>query len=271
MSLFRILSTLGPALLNALTPRRGYSLRRDIAYGPGVRETLDVYVPDGLTAPAPVLLFWYGGSWQSGARGHYRWLGQAFASRGIVTVVADYRLYPNARYPDFVHDSAAAFVFVHEHARDWGGDPGRIFLMGHSAGAYNAAMLASDLSLLPRFGGEASWIRGVIGVAGPYDFLPLKSADLIDIFGGDNVPATQPISHIDGPRAPMLLITGSKDTTVGPGNTKRMARKLEANGGEARAVFYPGDGHIGIILSLAPGFRGRNTLLADVLAFITAH
>lgn len=259
------------AAANALVPRDGYTARKDIAYGGGARQMLDVYMPEGLTAPAPVLIFFHGGSWQFGDKKQYRALGQAFASKGIVTVVANYGLFPPHGFPRFIEDGARAFRYVHDHARDWGGDTKRIFLCGHSAGAHIAAMLGTNEDYLRAAGADPSSPRGVIGIAGPYDFLPLKDPVLIELFGGDSVPETQPISFVDGPRAPMLLAHGRDDTTVGAGNSKRLAQKLQSFGSEVVVRYYHRTGHIGILLSLAPGFRKRTTLYQDMLAFIAAN
>jgi acetyl esterase/lipase len=259
------------SVLNLLISRSGYSVHADIPYGSDPRQKLDLYVPDGLNAPAPVMLFFYGGTWQSGAKELYRALGQAFATKGVIVGIADYRLYPQVKYPGFLHDGAQALRFLHEHAAAYGGDASRVFLCGHSAGAYIAVMLASDPAYLREVGGDFSWIRGVIGIAGPYDFLPLRSRDLIAIFGGANRLETQPISHIDGKRPRMLLTAGADDSTVEPANTIRMAKRLLQFGSPVQAKIYPDVGHIGIILSLAPGFRSRTTLREDILQFIAAH
>jgi acetyl esterase/lipase len=263
--------TPSPAVVNLLVPRGGYHVARDIAYGSDPRQKLDIYVPDGLKGPAPVLLFFYGGAWQSGARGDYLAFGQAFASKGIITVVADYRLYPQATYPAFLEDGAKALAYVHGHIATQGGDPARVFVAGHSAGAYNAVMLASDPQYVAAVGGTLSWIRGAIGIAGPYDALPFTEASYIAIFHGADNPQTMPIHHIDGPRPPMLLAAGTGDETVDPGNSDRMAAALRAHGSEVTVIHYPGVGHIGIILSLVPGFRSHTTLREDMTAFIQKH
>ncbi|MES2473654.1 MAG: alpha/beta hydrolase [Pseudomonadota bacterium] len=257
--------------LNLLVPRGGYDAHTGLAYGPDPRQKLDVYVPHGLTGPAPVLLFFYGGSWSSGSRDQYLAFGQSFASKGIVTMVADYRLYPQVKYPAFAEDAARALAWVHAHAREHGGDPARIFVSGHSAGAYNAVMLASEPKFIEAAGGGLDWIRGVIGIAGPYDALPFTERQYIDMFHGANNADSMPINHVDGKRPPMLLATGTDDTTVRPGNSDRMAAKLKAHGNEAQVIQYPGVGHVGIILSLAPGFRGKTTLREDMLRFIQSH
>jgi acetyl esterase/lipase len=257
--------------INLLVPRSGYSVQRAIAFGADPRQKLDVYIPDGLTGKAPVLLFFYGGSWETGNRGDYLALGQAFASAGIVTVIADYRLYPQVKYPAFVQDAASALAFVHAHTAQYGGDPARVFVAGHSAGGYNAVMLASDPQFIKAVGGAPDWMAGVIGISGPYDFLPLTAADYIDMFHGPENHDAMPINHIDGPRPPMLLVTGDADDTVSPGNTDRMAARLRAAGNSAAVIKYPGVGHIGIILSLVPGLRDRTSLREDMVKFIRSH
>ena len=266
------LATCSPVnLINLAVPRAGYHIVQDLSYGADPRQKLDLYVPDNLTAKVPVILFFYGGSWDSGNKKTYLAFGQAFASQGIMVAIADYRLYPQVRYPAFVADAASALVYVHSHAGDYGGDPGRIFVTGHSAGAYNAMMLAADPKYLYDAGGEPGWIHGVIGIAGPYDFLPLTDPKLVTIFGGAHQVETQPITHIDGKRPPMLLVAGDADTTVSPRNTTNVAAKLKSFGSPVETKIYPGIGHIEIILSLAPGFRGMTTLRQDILDFVAAH
>ena len=259
------------SLLNLTVPRSGYHVVRDLPYGNDPRQRLDIYVPDGLTTKAPVMLFFYGGFWQSGSKDFYLAFGQAFASEGIVVAIADYRLYPQVRYPEFIRDGVKAFAWVQAHAAQYGGDPDSIFVAGHSAGAYIAAMLAADPRWLGEAGIDPARLRGVIGISGPYNFLPLRERNLIAIFGGADRPETQPIAHIDGKRPPMLLATGAADDTVRPRNTIDFATRLKAYDSPVEVATYPGVGHIGILLSLAPGFRGNTTLRQDIVAFVRRH
>ena len=258
------------SLLNLAVPRSGYHVVRDLAYGAAARQKLDLYVPDAPPPNMPVILFFYGGSWESGSKDLYLALGQAFASQGIMVAVADYRLFPQARYPAFIQDSAQAFAYVRAQAARYGGDPARLFLAGHSAGAYNAMMLVADGTYLRQAGADIGQVCGVIGIAGPYNFLPLTDRHLITIFGGANRPETQPITHVDGRRPPMLLAAGADDTTVSPRNSSDLAEKLRSFDSPVRLVTYPGIGHIGIILSLAPGFRGRTSLRSDIVQFVAS-
>ena len=255
-------------LLNASIPRDGYSVMRDVAYGTHERQRMDFYIPDNLKSPAPVIVFFYGGSWKMGAKADYRFLGQAFASKGFITAVVDYRLYPEVYFPTFMEDSANAFVHIHTSIADHGGDPKRMFVAGHSAGAYNAMMLAANPEYIIKAGGKPSWIRGAIGVAGPYDFLPLTDPDLINVFSKRPAAQTQPINFVTQDMPPVFLATGAADVTVIPRNSERLAAKLETLGQMATLHRYPDIGHIDIILSLAHGFREKSPLLNDIEAFI---
>jgi len=263
-------TTLAPAL-NLLISRSGYRVEENLAYGSDPRQKLDVYVPDHLTAKAPVILFFYGGSWQSGRKENYLAFGESFATKNIVVAIADYRVFPQVKYPDFVRDGAAAFAYVRAHIAQYGGDPDRIFLCGHSAGAYIAVMLAADPHYLDEAGAKLGQVRGVIGIAGPYDFLPLTDPTLITIFGGAHREDILPITYIDGKRPPMLLAAGDADTTVSPGNTTRLAAKLRSFGSPVEQHIYPGISHVGIILSIAPLLRGNTTLRKDIIDFVNAN
>ena len=256
-------------VLNATVPKDGYTVRDGLAYGEGPRHRLDVYVPEDLTAPAPVVVFFYGGSWRNGDRGDYLFVAEALASRGFVTVVPDYRLYPEVAFPGFLDDSAAAVGWVRDEIAGHGGDPDRIFLMGHSAGAYNAAMLALDPRYLAAAGVDRGVVRGMIGLAGPYDFLPLDTRVTRRVFGAAaDLPATQPVSYADGDAPPLLLVTGADDTTVRPRNSQSLARAVAAQGGTAALRVYPDIGHIGLVVALADGQRDRAPVLDDLAAFI---
>jgi acetyl esterase/lipase len=258
------------SLQTLLAPFLSFEAHRGLAFGEDPRQRLDLYVPRNLKAPAPVLLFFPGGGWTGGRLGKYWALGQVFAAAGIVTVVASYRLYPQVKYPAFVEDAAAALAWLREHASVYGGDPARLFISGHSAGAYNAVMLASEPNFLERRGGRLDWIQGVIGIAGPYDFLPLQEAHYIDMFHGRDNQDAMPVHHVTGPRPPMLLVTGTHDHTVSPFNTARMAARLRALDSPVREIHYRGAGHVGILLSLLPGLRRRAPLRRDMLDFIHA-
>ncbi len=263
---------LAAALLFLFSPT-AIPARHDLVFAPGPRGKLDVYMPRKSPPGAPVAVFFYGGSWQSGDRGLYQFVGKILASRGIVTAIPDYRLFPEVRYPDFLRDNAAAVKFVRDHAAEWGGDPTRLFLIGHSAGAYNAVMLGLDRRWLAAQGIDPRRdIAGVVGLAGPYDFLPLRDDTLKVIFGPeDGRPDSQPINHVDGGGPPMLLLAGGGDTVVGPGNAKRLARAIVARGGEAEADIYPRVGHVGMLTALLGPFRRRAPVLDAISGFVAGR
>jgi acetyl esterase/lipase len=247
--------------------RRGrLNIARSIAYGKGRRGTLDVYQPPAAAA-APVVVFFYGGAWQSGNKQIYRFVGVALARRGYVAILPDYRIFPEVRYPDFLEDGSLAVRWVKENVARFGGDPNKLFLMGHSAGAHIAAMLSLDkrwleqVSLAPNRD-----IAGLIGISGPYDFLPLRDGPLKAIFGDD--PATQPISHVAPGAPPALLLTGVRDGTVDPGNSSRLVGRLHAAGVAATLVTYSRVGHFLIIAAFARAFRVFAPILQDIDTFI---
>jgi acetyl esterase/lipase len=259
------------ALLNFTIPRDDYTVVHDIAYGRDARQKLDIYLPVQPTAGHPVIVFFYGGSWQTGSKADYLFVGQAFASRGYITVIADYRLYPQAPYPAFMDDCAAAFVWTHAHIADYGGDPDNLFVGGHSAGGYNAVMLTANETYIKQAGGQPAWIKATFGLSGPYDFLPLTDPALIELFGGAHNAASQPITYAKPGLPPMLLLYGDKDTEVLPRNSINMAARLRANGDTVADKAYPGFDHIDIVLALASGFRGKGPVLDDVDSFLRAH
>ncbi len=266
-----LLSGCSPAdPLNLLAWRRGIEITRSVAYGAAPRQTLDVYRP-AASAKSPTVVFFYGGSWQTGDKETYLFAATALAQRGYVVVVPDYRVYPEVRYPDFLRDGARAVRWAKDNAARFGGDPGKLFVMGHSAGAYIAAMLVLDSRWLQEAGLTPNRdVAGLIGISGPYDFLPLHGT-LATIFGGSNVLDTQPISHVAPGAPPSFLATGQRDRIVEPSNTTRLAAKLTASGDKAVVKTYPWVGHITIIGSFAPPLRFLSPVLDDVDRFMAAQ
>jgi len=256
-------------LLNLTVPRSGYRVLRDIAYGAGPRHKFDLYLPERLSPPAPVLLYFYGGGFVAGRKSEYRFMGQALASKGIIVAVADYRLYPEVAFPAFIEDGADAFVALKGFVAEHGGDPERIVIAGHSAGAYISVMLASDPRYLAARNADVSAIHGVIGIAGIYDFPKIVTPERIQIFGGAERPETQPLNFIDGKRPPMLLAVGSKDAGLQLSGVAPLAARLRAHGNGVEERLYPGIGHMTIMLALAPGFRHLAPLREDIARFVT--
>ena len=259
--------------LNTITPGDGGTARvaTDIAFGPDPRQQLDVYAPAN-ARNAPVIIFFYGGSWANGRRQDYAFAARALAARGFVTVVPDYRLVPSVRYPAFVEDGASAVAWSIANIARYGGDPAKIGVSGHSAGAYIALMLTMDRRWLDKVG-AAGAIKAAVGLAGPYDFYPFEPGGAAQAaFGGAADPHdTQPITHARADAPPVLLLSGAADTTVQPRNAQALAAALTRLGAPAQVRVYPGIGHIGIILALSKPFRGKAPALRDTADFFHQH
>jgi acetyl esterase/lipase len=260
------------ATFDTLTPKDRGARRviHDAVCGPSPRNRVDVYAPNGTAAGAdlPVIVFVYGGSWATGEKNDYQFLGQALASRGFVVAMPNYRLVPATRFPGFIEDCALGVKWVAENIAAYGGDPTRIVLCGHSAGAYNAMMLAVDQSYLRAASVDARAIRGFAGLAGPYNFYPFDVASTRNAFGQAPDPrATQPINYARADGPPLLLLWGDRDTTVGRQNITGMERAAHAAGEAVETKIYPRVDHVGIMLALSVPFRGNAPVLDDVTAF----
>jgi len=254
-------------MLTAVSPGGGDRVAEGVAYGGHARQRLDVYAPDDATG-APVVVFLYGGRWQSGERGAFGFVAGGLTARDIVTVIPDYRLYPEVRFPAFVEDAAAALRWTRANIARFGGDPERIFVAGHSAGAHMAALLTLDRRYLD----TAADLAGMIGLAGAYDFLPLTEPDLQDLFGPrERYPETQPVHHARGDAPPLLLIHGRADDTVWPENSQSLATAVRAAGGTVETRFYDGVDHIDLVAAFSPWLRFRAPAVReDVADFVHA-
>lgn len=257
-------------LLNATVPEDTYRLTRGLPYGPHARQQLDVYQPPGDIKGAPMVVFFYGGTWSSGNRADYRFVGEALASEGIVTVVADYRLSPEFRYPAFVEDSARAVRWALEKAPVYGADPGRVFVMGHSAGAYNAAMVALDPRWLRAEGSTPSRLAGWIGLAGPYDFLPIGDRQTRVAFNWPDTPTdSQPMAHVSAQSPPALLLAPTQDSLV---NTQRstvtLAQRLKSAGVKVESDLFSSVNHVTLVAAMAAVMREKAPVLQRVTAFV---
>jgi acetyl esterase/lipase len=260
----------GADLLNATVSTDSYRRTDALVYGADPRQLLDVYQPAAGIRKAPMVVFFYGGSWSSGERAYYRFVGEALASRGIVALVADYRLSPAFRYPAFVQDSASAVRWAVDHAAEFGVDERRIFVMGHSAGAYNAAMVALDARWLAAVGLAPSRLAGWIGLAGPYDFLPIGDAQTRVAFNWPQTPAdSQPIVHASRASPPALLLAPTKDSVVNPQrSTVAMAARLRASGVRVESELFDDVSHVTLLVSMAQVLRSRAPVLARVAGFV---
>ncbi len=239
------------------------------SYGPNPRQVLSVYKPVSEAGATPVVIFFYGGFWRTGKREDYQFVGQSLAARGILTIIPDYTLFPAGSYPTFLDDAAAAVGWAHSHASSYGGDPNRLFLMGHSSGAYMAVMLALDPEYLSHVNLTPGNLAGVVGIAGLYrvDHAPADIAPVfVDIHDPDQA---DPARWVTGKNPPMLLMVGSHDETVDSSNTIDLDKLIESKGGRSRLITYPDLGHIGIMLPFSPAFHKKSSVVDDVASFIT--
>ena len=260
--------------LNATDQRGGITVHRDIVFDDTHALALDVYTPKQ-AKDAPVVVFFYGGTWVRGERAWYRFVGTALAAHGVVAVIPDYRKYPQVTLNGFMQDAAGAVAWTHAHAAELGGSANDVFVMGHSAGGQIAALLATDPAWLAVHGLEPSDLAGLIGLAGCYDFVPVPDddEDMIAAFGP--TPETQrrgqPVSFVQGNEPPMLLLRGVDDREVVPTNAISMTRAMDARHEDVTLKLYPDVGHGAVLFALSRPMRGDAPTLSDMLAFIHAH
>lgn len=241
-------------------------------YGEGPRNKLNIWVPTGTkkTDRLPVLVWLYGGGWFSGDRDDYGFAGRAFAKQGFIVVIPDYRIVPEGHWPDFLQDSAAAVAWTQKHIADYGGDPGRMALSGHSAGAYNAVMLALDPQWMKAAGSDASVIRGVAALAGPYDFVPFEKGGRADVAMGDIRPLdqTQPIHFVRADAPPLWLGHGTADDVVRVRNSQHLAAALQKVGGAVTLRTYDGLSHNDLVMALTGPLKYKGPILAETTDFL---
>ncbi|MET3493737.1 alpha/beta hydrolase [Variovorax boronicumulans] len=249
-----VLSACSPIkVLNRLVPEDTYQFQGGIAYGAAPRQQLDVYQPLPATRPAkgarPLVVFFFGGTWTSGDRASYKFIGEALAARGAVVVIPDYGLSPAFTYPVFVRDSALAVKWALDHAAQFGADPKQVYVMGHSSGGYNAAMVALDERWLAEVGASPRQLAGWIGLAGPYDFLPIGDPQAQAAFNWPNTPRdSQPLVHASAASPRALLLAAAKDNLVYPDrNTGRMAAALRAAGVPVKVQLFDNLSHVTLI------------------------
>jgi len=254
-------------ILNSTVDHNGYTSQVGLVYGSDKRQKLDVHLPNQVSNNADVVIFYYGGRWQYGSKQEYAFVVDALTSRGLVTVIPDYRLFPQVDWQSFVQDGASAYQWVHNNIEKFNGNPQRIFVMGHSAGAHISAMVAVDDRLLNT---NIKRPCGFIGLAGPYDFLPIEQPDIQRVFASErDLRKTQPITYASKDDPAMLLIHGLDDDIVKPGNSRRLAKRVQKAGGNAETKMYSDIDHIDILLSLSSTFRFYSPALEDSVTFMS--
>jgi len=236
-------------------------------------QTLDIWAPEQApVGPLPVVVFWYGGGWAKGDRAAYAFAGRALASEGFLVVIPDYRKVPQVRFPAFLEDGAQAVAWTRDNVAAHGGDPARIALMGHSAGAYQAVMLALDAKWLTAAGVDPGIVKAAVGLSGPYDFYPFDKPRSIAAMGQWPRPLeTQPIEYARKDAPPLLLITSEGDETVRPKNANNLAAKLRALGAPVAVENYGPINHEEVVMALSKPFRAKAPVLADSVAFLHAN
>lgn len=259
-------------VLNAVIPEQGYQRIDEIAYGEAPRQKLDIYLSQQPQPQRSTVVFFYGGSWESGDKKQYKFVAEALTSAGFDVVVPNYRVYPEVVFPAFVEDGAAALRWVKQNIYQYGGNADRLFVAGHSAGAHIAALLVLDEQYLKQQDLQVTDLNGMIGLAGPYDFLPLKSRTLKTIFGPESSRwRSQPIHYADGNNPPMLLLVGNNDLTVWPKNSRNLAAKIREKDGNVELVEFDDYGHVAMVAKLAKPLRGDSRLLDTITTFIRRH
>lgn len=257
----------GAQVLNAVSFGAGVEVERGIAYGDDARQKYDVYRPKDVP-DAPVIVFFYGGGWDSGKRSSYAFLGNALAAEGYTVAIPDYRVYPKAIFPAFVEDGAEALAAIRgDVAR---GQP--VILMGHSAGAHIAALLALDPRYLRAEGlSPCGTISTFVGLSGPYDFLPIEDVPYTEIFPKELRTRSQPINFAAGRHPPSLLLHGLSDSTVDPDNTRHLASALRSAGDSVTSKFYERIGHGELVGTIAAPLSALASTRGDIVDFLKAH
>jgi acetyl esterase/lipase len=260
--------------LNATNHQAGIEVHRNIVFDTQHPLRLDVYQPKA-AAHAPVVVFFYGGSWTHGERSWYRFVGTALAEHGIVAVIPDYRKYPHVKMDGFMRDAAQAVAWTHQHASEFGGAADDLFVMGHSAGGQIGALLLTDPSWLAPYDLRPTDMAGFIGLAGCYDFMPIPAneKDMLGMFGRDaaSQARAQPVRFVSGHEPPMLLLQGEADHEVDPSNAVSLAHALQARQEDVTLRLYPGVSHNALVFALSRPFRNDAPTLDDVLHFIRSH
>ena len=263
-------SSTGLLLANSLARMGDYQVIDDIQYGPEATNGLTIFSPEAINSSRPTIIFFYGGCWGACLtlkREHYVFVAEALTTHGFNVVIPDYRLYPKVGITEIMNDAQSAVEWVSSNIQNYQGDPNQILLMGHSAGAHIAALLTLDERYLSN--STYQKIKGMIGMAGPYDFLPFDEDYQRKVFAPESDYAnTQPINFVDGSEPPMLLLYGHDDTTVKPRNIKSLTAKTNLAGGQVIARYYQGLDHIDLISALSIPLRNSQPVLTDIIHFV---
>lgn len=258
MNFSEIFQKLGLWLINRLsfTARR---LRSTIAYGDAPRQDMDCYVHESGPENRPVVVFFYGGAWKSYSKENFGFVADCLLKMGLDVYIPNYRLYPAARFMDIYADAKSAMAVV---AREVGQRP--VILMGHSAGAHIASLLALKGDVPASLN-----LYGFVGMSGPYDYYPYTEDEHWDLFGPEEFYRESHVVRFVNPEAPPLyLLHGREDTRVRRGHSKSLMEKQVEAGGEASREVYDDMGHADLVISFSPLHRRNNVVVHDVARFI---
>ncbi len=240
----------------------------DIQYGDKAWQKLDIY-PAQDVSKAPVIVFVYGGSWRHGRKDQYRFAADAFIRLGYTVVLPDYIKYPNpeAKFPSFAEDTAAATAWVKKNIGEYNGDADNVFLAGHSAGAHTVAILTADAQYLNKVGLTENDIRGVAGIAGPYSFIPDWEVTKAVFGPAERYPLMDVFNYIDGAEPATILLHSSNDAQVGQYNTDGLHERLQTAGVTSKKVIYAEPSHTDMVTMLHPWFVKQDDVAKDIDAF----
>ncbi len=258
-------------IMSDTSPSGHFVKTSDIRYGEADRNFLDYYEPLDVASDAPLVVFFYGGGWRDGNRTEYEFVASALTRAGFRVVIPDYRLYPEVSFPTFMTDAAAAAGWAVKSTGSSQAREAGVYLVGHSAGAHIAALLATDQKYLAQESISANTLAGLVGLSGPYDFLPIESGYLVEVFPEDSRADSQPINFVTADTPPTLLIHGEDDELVEPGNTERFAAALRQAGVPVTIKLYPDTGHAAVAAAMAPQLDFVADTLGDTVNFIRAR
>ena len=265
------LQNAGLRVINALARSGRYRVYTDVPYGADDRNRLDYYIrTDTAEDPVharPLVLFFYGGNWQSGRRQDYRFVADTLCKMGCDVIVPDYRLYPEVRFSGIIDDVSLAATWLFQNKQI---DPGRpIFIMGHSAGAQLGSLLCLNQALLSHIDAVERRIAGFIGLSGPYDFYPYTEESHWDLFSPERAyPNSQAVNFVRAGGPPLYLLHGKEDSRVRRGHSKSLMEKQIAAGGDASREVYEGVGHVDMVVSFSVFHRRKSQAVKDVENFI---
>ena len=255
-------------MLSTVSPSGHYERAASLRYGDGDRQSVDMYRPRNAAPGAPLVVYFFGGGWNDGSKEEFEFVASSLTRAGLVVAIPDYRLFPDVIFPTYIDDAAKAVAWAIDNAEKFGADGSRLYLMGHSAGAQIAALLALDGRYLVNAGVDSPQIAGLIGLSGPYDFLPITEGYLLDLFPEATRPDSQAINFVSAEAPPTLLIHGADDDIVEEGNSERLAERLRSFGVPVTLKRYDGVGHGRVVVALAPPLDFIAATLDDCIDFI---